>query len=116
MIDTTGMDQRWNTRQPLRLEIKVYDSIYGKEEILRTHTKNVSLGGMFILTAPRQLTVNHNLSIGFPIHNKQGSSHQRLSARVVRSTEQGAGLAFNDNKPDTIHLLRNMLYDQTSTY
>ena len=116
MIDTTDMDQRWNTRQPLRLDITVFDSIYGEEEILHTRTENISLGGMFILTAPRQLAVNHNLSIGFPIHNKQGLSQQRLSARVVRSTEQGAGLAFSDNKPDTIHLLRDMLYDQTSIY
>lgn len=116
MIDTTGMDQRWNTRQPLRLEIKVFDSIYGEEEILHTHTENVSLGGMFILTAPRQLAVNHNLSIGFSTHNKQGYSQQRLSARVVRSTERGAGVAFSDNKPDTLQLLRDMLYDSTSPY
>jgi hypothetical protein len=116
MIDAAGIDQRWNTRQPLQLNIQVFDSIYAQEAILNTRTENVSLGGMFILTPAQQLAVNHNLAIGLPLGNKVDSTQQRLSARVVRKTQRGVGLSFNDNNLDTLQILRELLYDQNSPY
>jgi PilZ domain len=115
--NSTHEDQRWNTRQPLKLDVSLYHSLSGKQQFMSTQTDNISMGGMFIHSSIKnKLKINDSLSVSFTLQTKQGVSHHRLPVRVVRTTKMGAALAFNDYNIDTIHMLREILYDENQIH
>ncbi len=109
--NVSRIDQRWNIRQALELEVSLYRDLSGGRNFISTQTGNISMGGMFINAPPDQLSTDDTLSVAFTLQTKQGISHHRLPMRVVRTTQRGAALVFNDYNIDTIHMLREILYD-----
>lgn len=110
-MDNKSIDQRWNLRQTFELDIALQRNLSTDRNFMSTQTDNISMGGMFINTPSDRLNVNDKLSVSFTLQTKQGSSQHRLPVRVVRTTRHGAALMFNDYNIDTIHMLREILYD-----
>ncbi|MBL1276161.1 MAG: PilZ domain-containing protein [Ectothiorhodospiraceae bacterium] len=119
--NVSQIDQRWNIRQSLDLEISLYRNEMDnadKNEVnavndgfISAHTGNISMGGMFINTPLTQFTVDDMLSASFTLQTQEGMSHHHMPVRVVRTTSRGAALVFMDYNIDTIHLLREILYE-----
>jgi hypothetical protein len=111
MGDTSQNDNRWNIRQPLTLGLTVYRD---DSRLFTTNTSNISMAGMFIETDSQQLAINDDVSIAFSQDPNNPLPNYRLSMRVVRSTEHGAALVFNDYDINSIHLLREILHRETT--
>jgi hypothetical protein len=101
-------ERRWNVRKKVALEISLFRD---EEKLLHTQTDNVSMGGAFIRKVPQPFRIDQTLTIVFTLQTQQGLSHHRLPARITRSTEQGTALAFSDYELQTVHLMRETLYD-----
>jgi uncharacterized protein (TIGR02266 family) len=99
MPSMTDRDRRTDVRIPLRLQVEYADV----EDFLIDYTANVSLGGMFIVTAtPFDLGTRFKLRFALPHH------HAPVEAlAVVTWVEDGGlgrvagmGVRFSDIDPD----------------
>jgi len=109
--DISQIDQRWNIRQSLDLEISLYRNETDNEDFISAHTGNISMGGMFIHMPLAQFTIDDMLSASFSLQTHEGMTHHHMPMRVVRTTSLGAALVFMDYNIDTIHLLREILFE-----
>lgn len=100
-------DQRWSTRTPLSLNVKLFN---GGEQMLQTKTHNIGIGGMFIEGNAQRLQRDAHLSVAFTVAMDGNATHHRLPATVIWSGENGAGLMFTDFNVETVHTLREILY------
>jgi len=113
MKDISNPDQRWNTRKPLRLEVSI---ALGNHQALHLTTQNVSMGGMFLEPSTEKLGEGNTLTIAFSLKTRQGVSRHRLPVRVARESPQGTALVFDDYDMETVHMLREVLYDGALEY
>lgn len=101
------MEHRWSARRFLGGEVTVSHSRYG---IIRAILRDISLGGMLVETGRVELPVNTPVTVSFVLQNGGRSSHHRMHAVVVRTTDNSAALMYLDSSADTIRPLRQMLY------
>lgn len=101
-------DNRWSERQDIHLPITLLDD---GQEILQANSKNISIGGIFINTAPQALDIDKKLDVSFSLRSANGTRQHRLPARVVRHHDSGIALTFSDYNTDTLNALRILLYD-----
>jgi len=108
MRRTQLMDQRWNPRQPLVLDLTLH---HNGQMPLAAVTRDVSICGTFVVTTtPIKPALNSQVYVVFT-HRADGMpSRYRLPARVIRLEQDGAGLMFSDFSADTIQTLRKILY------
>lgn len=102
-------DHRWSTRQSVSLPVKLFN---GGETLLQGQTQNLGIGGMFVQTRRKKLPLNAEISVAFSLCANGNTSHHRLPATVVWSSEDGAGLMFTDFNVETVHTLREILYPE----
>ena len=86
------MEQRWTQRSQVDLEV---DVLYDRGETRGCRTRDICLGGVFVklprdLIPPQDAPVELLFSFG---HGENLTKH-RIKAKVVRITEEGAGLMF----------------------
>lgn len=106
------VENRWSERQHVRLHITLFDD---GREILRTSSRDLSIGGIFIDTGARSLDIDKKLEIAFSLRGSAGTQTHCLSARVVRNHHDGAALAFSDYDAQGLTALRVLLYDGISS-
>lgn len=109
MEATKSTDHRWSTRQSMTLPVKLYND---GETLLQGQTQNLGIGGMYVQTRQKKLPLNADLSVAFTLSANGVTSHHRLPATVVWSSDDGAGLMFTDFNIETVHTLREMLYPE----
>ena len=81
--------------------------------VIRAELIDVSLGGMFIDTGVRTLSMNAPVVLSFSLNRSDEVSHFRLQAMAVRIVaEGGVGLMYLDHDPETIRALREALYER----
>lgn len=100
-------DHRWSARLPMALAVKIFD---GGQPVAQGQTHNVGIGGMYIETAHQKLPPNSQIAVAFTVSANGNTSHHRLPATVIWSSDDGAGLMFTDFNVDTVHTLREILY------
>ncbi len=106
------VDHRWSVRQAVELPVKLYE---GGEPLGQGRIHNVGIGGMFVELSGlkgKKLMTDARVSVAFTITNNGNISHHRLPATVVWAADTGAGLMFTDFNIETVHTLRDMLYQQ----
>ncbi|NOX75962.1 MAG: PilZ domain-containing protein [Gammaproteobacteria bacterium] len=113
MKDTSDTDRRWNIRQALQLEVSVSRTDH---ETLRFTSRNISMGGMFLGNTPEKIDEGSNLTVAFSLQTRQGASHHHLPARVARKSNQGTAVVFSDYDMETVHILREVLYNGALEY
>lgn len=108
MKDIGHPDRRWNGRKKLALEISLFRD---EEKLLHSQTEDISMGGVFIKKASPPFSIDQTLTLAFTLNTRQGLSHHRLPVRVTRSNDHGTALTFLDYELRTVHMLREVLYD-----
>ena len=85
------MENRWNERQLIRLNVMIY---YGPLGLIRGTARDISSHGMFIESGRIILSNEELIQISFqyPDHNENKSFS--IPAHVVHSNKRGAGLKF----------------------
>lgn len=100
-------EHRWSGRQPMQLRVTLSG---GRQRPQPAVCHNLGLGGMYVETNPQWLLLNSLLDVGFTIRSEDGESRHRLPVRVVRVSQNGAGLMFSNFKPDAAGALGELLY------
>lgn len=98
---------RWSVRRPVSIEATLYDS---RKVPVQVEIQNVSIGGVFIDTKPLVSDQNTPVLLGFLTKSGEEISYHKLSARMVHSDDQGAGLMFDDYDTDTVVALRQVIH------
>jgi len=87
------MERRWTTRTELNIAV---DVLLNDEVAIQCRTGDIGLGGVYLNTrVDSQLTEGDTVELMFKLRAPQ-SETCKLRAKVVRLTEQGAGLMFKD--------------------
>lgn len=103
------VEHRWSGRQPMQMHVTLSG---GRQRPQPAVCHNLGLGGMYVETDPGWLLLNSLLDVGFTIRSEDGESRHRLPVRVVRVSQNGAGLMFSNFKPDAACALGELLYGQ----
>ncbi|HEY3487025.1 MAG TPA: PilZ domain-containing protein [Gammaproteobacteria bacterium] len=104
-----GMDRRWGMRKPVSVDV-VIDNL--PSNLLRGHIGNISIGGLFVKTAPMPLRVNAPVELVLLLEDDDGTRVYRLPAVVVRLTPEGAGLMFDQYDVNAFRTLVVLLLEQ----
>jgi len=87
------MERRWTTRTKLNIDV---DALLNDEAPIQCKTGDIGLGGVYLnFLADSHLAMGDTVELTFKLHTPQ-SGACKLKAKVVRLTEQGAGLMFKD--------------------
>lgn len=84
-------DSRSSIRKPLVFSVEVY---FLDEHLGRTQTRDINLDGAFLESCSRQLHPNEILQLHVDVDDNERVP-LRLSATVIRSTEEGLDVAFD---------------------
>lgn len=88
------MDNRWNRRAPVRINVVVHASGNG---LISGRARDVSVGGMYVETAPHvYIGENSVVRVGFMVKNEMKIAH----AYVTRCESGGFGFMFEETDPD----------------
>jgi len=99
------MEKRRSSRRLLRREVGLESSRGGAHT---AHTRDMSLGGMFVETDPQNLPPNASVTVSFTLPNGKQNVFV-LEAAVVRRAPNGLGLMFLRMAPDAIRDLSEAL-------
>ena len=97
-------DSRSSIRKPLVLSVEVYIL---DEHLGQTRTRDINLDGAFIESCSRQLYPNEILELHVHVHDNE-QAPLRLSATVIRSTEEGLDVAFDYGDREYSRLLNTI--------
>lgn len=102
-------DRRWSRRKALPIDVALYYSGLG---LLRCKIRDISMDGVFIETGRIVLSHATTLELVFTARAPKHSGYRRLSAKIARVDDLGAGLAFTDIDEDSYHFLRELLSER----
>jgi c-di-GMP-binding flagellar brake protein YcgR len=102
------MEKRWSLRKPIALDVVLYHTDAG---LLRCRTRDISLEGMFVTTGAVNLQIDDPVELDFILHSNGDSQLHHIRAKVVRLTEQGAGLMYREFTPNITHFLQDAQYN-----
>lgn len=105
--DAQADEHRWSERTAQTLDVSLYN---GDAGLVRTHSRDISLGGMFIETGQETLSLNDRVTLVFNLRGGGEISHHRLPASVVRIAPGGAGLMYQNSDAASTRELRAKLY------
>lgn len=94
-------------RQPIELDVTLMVS---GQPPFSGKTRDASLGGVFIETNISRLPGKTDVYLALALPIAGNTQHHRVRARIVRQTENGAGMVFADPGIDVIHALRKVIY------
>jgi len=87
------MERRWTTRTKLDIDV---DVLLNGTVSIQCKTGDIGLGGVYLnILADTPLTKGDTVELTFKL-NLHRSEECKLRAKVIRLTEQGAGLMFKD--------------------
>ena len=95
------MEHRWNTRTPLDINITLN---YDKVGLISARTRDISLGGAYIMTDSIRLGKHTMLEVLFPKDEDPGQM-VNVPATVVRSDNSGIAIQFTDFDSRSIAVL-----------
>jgi hypothetical protein len=98
-------EQRWSPRRRLSESLTVY---LNGHPVAAT-ARDISIGGVLVDTGAIRLPRNSQVYVYFKLSRSGAAAPYRFAARVVRSSERGAGLMFSDFGPRALHNLRELL-------
>lgn len=87
------MERRWTERTRIRLPVDVCDHgvVNGSY-----HTRDVSLGGVFVEMPMTKNMVDSYLDLHFKLGENGQYTKHRITGKVVRVTAEGVGLTFKE--------------------
>ena len=97
-------DNRSSVRKPLVFSVDVYSH---DEHLGRTQTRNINLDSAFLECCARKLRTNEILELHFHVHDNE-QTPLRLSATVIRSTEEGVDVLFDYGAQEYKRLLNTI--------
>jgi hypothetical protein len=100
------MERRWTTRTNLNLDV---DVAYGEGEVIGCTTRDIGLGGVFVATGKSALPPGENVELTFRLGQVNDDPEYRIRAKVVRHTDDGAGLMFRDFDATAFRALQKVM-------
>lgn len=87
------MERRWTGRTRIRLPVDVCDQgvVNGSY-----HTRDISLGGVFVEIPMVQYVADTYLDLHFKLGENGHYTKHRIKGKVVRITAEGVGLTFKE--------------------
>jgi len=99
------MEHRWNTRVPLDINVTLN---YDKVGLISARTRDLSLGGAYVMTDSIRLGKHTMLDVLLP-HEDDPSRMVRVPATVVRTDGEGVALQFTDFDATSIAALTSWI-------
>jgi len=85
------MENRWNKRQLIRLNVMIY---YGPLGLISGISRDLSSTGMFVETGRIVLASDEIIDLSFHYSDGIEDKYYSIPANVVHSSSKGAGLQF----------------------
>jgi len=104
-----GKEQRQTHRHTLALDTEVHFREQFVKGMFRCRTSNIGLGGVFLPSESMPITNKTDIELVFRAHTQPREKQYSISAKVVRSTEEGAALAFCPKDEQQIQGFRHFL-------
>lgn len=99
-------ENRWSSRKALTLDVSLY---YPPIGVINTHTRNVSLEGMFVELDGVNIPEQSRLEVSFRASTLNGDIETRLPAFVVHRHADGVGLMLQHVGYREFDALRHVL-------
>lgn len=99
------IEKRWSSRQPLRLEVDV--ELSGSN--FMGLTIDVGLGGAFVETESYHFEQDNDVTLRFQSNEDAGIESSDLNARIVRVSDEGIGLMFQNFDADAYRSLKTVM-------
>lgn len=100
------MENRWVQRQPADCKVVVESPKIGK---IHTQARDISLGGMFLVTDTSKLPIEGLVDLDFTLQRSGLPVHHRLTGQVVHASPEGIGVMFCDFDSGTLRSMRKTL-------
>jgi hypothetical protein len=100
------MEHRFGNRRVVRAPVMLQARAQAP---VVAHTREVSLSGMFVETAPAVFAANSVIDVELTLPGATGLRTYHWQAMVVRTTESGVGLMFDRLRPPAIMRLLAIL-------
>ena len=85
------MENRWNMRRFIRLNVMIY---YGPLGLISGLSRDISATGMFVETGRIALANDETIDLNFRFKDGFEEKNYSISASVVHSSHKGSGLKF----------------------
>jgi c-di-GMP-binding flagellar brake protein YcgR len=105
-IKEVFMENRWVQRQPTDCEVILETPEAGQ---IRARARNISLGGMFLVTDTETPPIESLVDLDFTLLNADLAVHHHLPGQVVHTSGEGVGVMFCDFNPATLSSMRKTL-------
>lgn len=101
------MERRWTARAQLRLPVEMNHAGTHTEGCV---THDVGLGGVFLKIPPHVKIFNEShVELTFKLGETSQVTKHRIKARVVRVSDEGAGMMFRDFDASAFRSLQEIL-------
>lgn len=100
------MERRWGMRKAVEIDVVIDNQ---PESLLRGQIGNVSVGGLYVRTEPRNLSKDSQVELVLMLQQDSGTRVYRMAAMVVRLTHEGAGLMFDQYDVNAFRALVGLL-------
>ena len=104
-------EKRGDFRHTLSLETEVHFHGHNTAGMFNCRTKNIGLNGVYLPSKARLISSNMDIELVFVAHFRTATPKRyRLKAQVVRSSDNGTGLAFPELNSDQQQDFRRFLF------
>jgi uncharacterized lipoprotein YajG len=100
------MEHRWSDRIFSSFDVLLFNN---NIPVVECKASNIGLYGMFVKTGPVRYARNSVLDVEIVTDAKKHPKKYRLPAYVVHQSKEGLGLAFKDDNPDVIGVIKNLI-------
>ena len=100
------MENRWVQRQPTDCEVVMKSPQTGQ---IHAHARDISLGGMFLLTDTDAPPLESLVDLEFTLHRAGLRVHHQMTGQVVHVNDEGVGVMFCDSDSGTLRSMRKTL-------
>lgn len=100
------MERRWTERSLARLDVELHSS---DEDIAMCMTRDISFGGAFVEMKAERPELDSKLDLVFKLRENEQNTKYRVHAKVVRMTDDGFGVMFNNFDASAFRSLREVL-------
>lgn len=103
----SAMERRWTVRTQMKLPVEMSHAGTYTEGCM---TQDVGLGGVFLKIPPHVKVFNEShVELTFKLGDETQVTKHRIKARVVRVSDEGAGMMFRDFDASTFRSLQEIL-------
>ncbi len=103
-----SVERRRSPRRPVEVEILVHYPSEDLSGFLRCRTRDISDGGMFLVTGEASIPANERLEICFAAPGEDSAVHE-LAGYAVREEDEGVGLRFEGVDRQVLQALRDLM-------